>query len=458
MGNEKITVTLIPFSSSVTTKTTRDISVATDVTALRSDIAALTAAGATHMSDAINTAKNKFVSLQSSDSSATNILVFLSDGEASNGYSITDTIMNNYNRDVNNNEQFAVGLGNDFSRSQLEKIVGSNHANDRVFAATNQAGLVKAFEDIASKINNIQTDLGYTHDVTITDVTKIYPVILSYTDFDGENKVTILCSTEEQLTANNVEIDHTEKTIEWDVSKYPGKDNFVITIGTGVEGTTALTSSAKSKLKAIMTNVSVANEVSNEEKLETKALSEEINSNDGSIEILPSEETTKSIKVEEVKAPVVVEETSKSNILSSIITKVENGDIDEEKVNSIADEQKVATDETTTADDATNKEEPAVEDKQEETKSAETKQEVKQEEKVEPVVEEKADEKSEETGKDSVESEVTEPTKVEEKLTVENTQNVVEENKTEEKVEISEPVIELTVEPTELVTVNTIAE
>ena len=264
------------------------------------------------------------------------------------------------------------------------------------------------------------------------------------------------------LQANNVTITSDGKII-WDVSGYTQYDNFVITLGRGAATRT-------SGAKLLMKSMAKAN-ASGSEKMEwtvlltsdddgiegngyviiTEPVIYEDNSNDGSNQTLPSEEPTKSVEAVENETAPVVEENTKTNVLSSIISKVESGDIDEEKVNSIVNEPVVED----------KKEEPVVEDKKEEPvvedKVVEDKKEepVVEDKKEEPVVEDK---KAEPVVEDKKAEPVVEDKKAEPVVEDKKEEAKSAETKLEEKVEISEPVIELTVEPTELVTVNTIAE
>ncbi|MBQ9298795.1 MAG: Cna B-type domain-containing protein, partial [Clostridia bacterium] len=488
-GNETITVTLVTFATDVNTGSTITLS-ATTVNTIKNSINNMSADGGTNIRGGISSAADVLKPLGEADKDATNILVFLSDGEPNDTdyYVSTDegaptiTKLNS----VNNIEKFAVGLGNSFSRTELEAIVGDKHKNDRIFSATDEDELVETFEDIADKINNMQTHIGYAG-TKVTDKDKIYPVVLSYTDFNNVAQTPITCNNLADLTANNVTIAD-DGEISWDVSQYAGYDNFVITLGTGVATPSANGSSSlnnKSMLKKAMVK---ANVVNNEEitwKLTAKGKASVEDKFDSAIALEQNAEIENLVEDAESINTVTPVETSKSNILSSIIEQAKAGEL-EEKLK--ASEEGKTVEKSTEQEDTTSGEKVTVEDKQDEkakveetkpetkaeetkatetkptetkpeTKTEETKPEVKQEEKVEPVVEDKSDEKSEETGKNSVEPEVTEPSKVEEKVTVEeDTQVEKEVTEVQEPVQTSEPVIELTVDSAELVTVNTIAE
>ena len=460
-GSEGITVTIVTFNKTITAGTTLTLN-DTNLNTIKNAIDGIVATNGTNIRGAVTETTGVFrrSAMLTGDETnpAKNILVFLSDGEPNkDSYKISNypAAMRGLNS-ISNLEKFAVGFGPDFSRTELTVLVGEDNT-DRILEATNAAGLLAKFQEIADKINNMQTDLGNL-ETPLSDTTNIYPVELSYTDHNNVAQPKITCNNYADLQANNVTITSDGKIV-WDVSGYTQYDNFVITLGRGAATRT-------SGAKLLMKSMAKAN-ASGSEKMEwtvlltsdddgiegngyviiTEPVIYEDNSNDESNQTLSSEEPTKSAEVVEKEiAPVVeenaktaivedktevtepVEENTKSNVLSSIIDKVESGAINEEKVNSIVNEPVVED----------KKEEPVVEDKKEEPVVEDKKEEpVVEDKKEEPVVEDKKAEPVVEDKKEEAKS---------------------AETKLEEKVETSEPVIELTVEPTELVTVNTIAE
>ena len=226
-GEENISITLITFGTNVSKTNTLTNPTLDSVV---EQINGMTATGTTNMKDAIEEATAVFNS-DSMLANATNILVFLSDGEPDSGKGLSDnqTTLTELNK-VSKLEKFAIGLGSTFSETELLALVGNN--SSRVYAATDTETLTSNFEDIAAAINAMQSDDGYAGS-ELSNKNKIYPVTLSYKDKNGEIQ-TAIANSEAELNANNVTIND-DNEIVWDVSKYPGCTDFVIELGSNTE-------------------------------------------------------------------------------------------------------------------------------------------------------------------------------------------------------------------------------
>ena len=318
-GDSNITITLIPFATNNATKPTLTNPTISQVDA---QVNTLTATGKTYINKALVEATSVFNNSSRMLPNATNILVFLSDGAPSSGQSASTTTLANLNK-VSKLEKFAVGIG-EYDKNELTKIVGSTNASTRIFEAGNSAQLSAAFQEIADKINSMQTDDGYLGD-TLDDKTNIYPVVLSYTDDKGV-KQEIIANNYSDLQANNVTIeDQTDGKyrITWDIAHYPeGSTNFVIKLG--INTATRMLKSSKMMMKSNSLNVN-------------NSLSEDDTATNCNIANLYDGEVILGYEIIEESSTSNIEQTelSRQNILSAIKGKVESEEVNSENVETI---------------------------------------------------------------------------------------------------------------------------
>ena len=211
-GNEDVTVTVIAFDNNATNKGTIKNPTIEQLTTI---INKLSADGGTNMRGAVKAA----TTVLNSDAmltDAVNYVIVLSDGEpnASQYYCDSETL--NAFRATNSNA-YAIGLGDNYSRSELLKIV--NNDSSKLFDANQEDGLEAAFNEIGSILNKTQTTEGII-EIDITDIA-VYPIKLAYRDTAIR---TVTVNNESELNANNLSMNGNK--LIWDISKYPGCSEF----------------------------------------------------------------------------------------------------------------------------------------------------------------------------------------------------------------------------------------
>ncbi len=446
-ASENITITFIQFASDVTisdTKTNPSYS------AVETAINAIEVAGGTDINQALANATAVFSGDKGDRmlDNATNILVFLSDGEPDAKKEISDSTLRDFRKfEI---ESFAVGLGDSFATGEMNKIVNNNQL--RIFPATNEEGLVKAFEEIASEINSMQSDHGYIG-TTLTDTENIYPITLTYKDVSGDT-VTITVSNSSQLAENHIAIDE-ENNISWDISNYPGCSAFTMELGTSA-GTRGLR-------KALMTKTMDSDEftwtvvyvgkdntgdLSEEELLAIEnALAEpdekeEIISEDSDeIEMIESGEKVEAEEVVESEEKVEEKKDKDEKEAEEVTKPSEDDKKEEEEVTKPSEDDKKEEEEVIKPSEDDKKEEeevikPSEDDKKEEEEVIKPSEDDKKEEEEISVEEPKASEKEvsvEEPKASEEEVPVEEPKASEEEVPVE------EPKASEEEVPVEEP-------------------
>ena len=221
--SENITITLIQFNSSITVGSTLKNPTYEQV---ESEINKLRAVAGTFVNEGLSRTTQTFKNGRNMLPDATNILVFLSDGIASNGYEIKYATLNEFLK--LGVESFAVGLGDDYGTDEMNKIV--DHDETRIFSAEDEDQLIEDFSNIAYIINAMQTTGGFLD--AIVDLDHMYPVVLNGTTWDDLAYVIEL-----GVATNETELDNMYITIDADghviidFSKYANYTNFVVTFG-----------------------------------------------------------------------------------------------------------------------------------------------------------------------------------------------------------------------------------
>ena len=218
-GNEDITITVVTFAGSSSSSDILSNPSSGDVYEL---IDGLDTDAYTNINAGISTAVSLFNSDEMLDD-ATNILVFLSDGEPTTGYAISDNTEASL-RAIENLECFAIGLGDSYSKSELEKVVGEEHVDDRIFDAGDEADLNEAFDEIAKAINSIQSTDGKV-EVESTNIADIYPIKFSYKNTSGVT-VSGEVTDASELAENHMSI--SGNNVKWEIFNYPGCSEFTL--------------------------------------------------------------------------------------------------------------------------------------------------------------------------------------------------------------------------------------
>ena len=211
-GNEDVTVTVIAFDNNATNKGTIKNPTIEQLTTI---INKLSAYGGTNMRGAVKAA----TTVLNSDSmltDAVNYVIVLSDGKPDDSQYYCDNATLNAFRATNANA-YAIGIGDNYSRSELLKIV--NNDSSKLFDANQEDDLEAAFNEIGSILNKTQTTEGII-EIDITDIA-VYPIKLAYRDTAIR---TVTVNNESELNANNLSMNGNK--LIWDISKYPSCSEF----------------------------------------------------------------------------------------------------------------------------------------------------------------------------------------------------------------------------------------
>ena len=294
-GNEDVTVTVIAFDNNATNKGTIKNPTIEQLTTI---INKLSADGGTNMRGAVKAA----TTVLNSDAmltDAVNYVIVLSDGEpnASQYYCDSETL--NAFRATNSNA-YAIGLGDNYSRSELLKIV--NNDSSKLFDANQEDGLEAAFNEIGSILNKTQTTEGII-EIDITDIA-VYPIKLAYRDTAIR---TVTVNNESELNANNLSMNGNK--LIWDISKYPGCSEFEMEVNK--ESTISTMSAIELMDLSIVNCIDEVLEYGDSELNDNiEELENEINEEPKVIEDVENEkEATEESKAEEVEENTEIEET-----------------------------------------------------------------------------------------------------------------------------------------------------
>ena len=221
--SENITMTMIQFNSYITVGSTLKNPTYEQV---ETEINKLRAVAGTFVREGLRNVNQTFKDRSRMLSDATNIMVFLSDGIASENHEIDVSTLNDFLR--LGTEAFAVGFGDDYGTDEMNKIVERNEA--RIFDSQDEDSLIESFSNIAYIINAMQTTGGFLD--AIVDTEHMYPVVLTGTTWDDLDYVVELgvASNETELDNMYITIDESGHVLI-DFSKYANYTNFVVTFG-----------------------------------------------------------------------------------------------------------------------------------------------------------------------------------------------------------------------------------
>ncbi len=430
--SEDITITLVRFASKVKVS---DIMKNPELRTVTNEIENFSANGGTNINEAINTAVKVFNGEYDSSrgavlEDATNILVFLSDGEPDPAsYAIQSSTETNL-RAVENLECFAIGLGNSYSRTELEKIVGDDNKDDRIFDAGDEDELNTAFEEIAKEIDSIQSLNGKVQ-AQATNIADVYPIEFSYKDANNQ-LVSGEILDEDELAKNNMSIK--DNSIEWDISKYPGCKDFSIQLNPFQTAMATFALLDEDEVNWYLAyegdddhqdGENDIEEVENEEILESGDETEKVIENKDEIEEVIEPEK-KNENVEDVIIPETTEEVlPKEDDESEDEDEDETEEVVEDETEEVVEDETEEVVEDETEEVVEDETEEVVEDETEEVVEDETEEVVEDE--TEEVVEDETEEVVEDETKEVVENEV------EETVVIETEEVLPKEDKKEEE-------------------------